>query len=153
MVDKELKSINDIGDVIAKSIVDYFSDEKNINLINRLKDLNLNMRYLGEEVNTSNENINGKTFVITGTLSRPRDEIKEEIEGLGGNVTGSVTKKTDYVIAGEKAGSCRGAQAAPPLPHRAMPPGGCIPCGSGRPLWQAWLRHHGIWHGAALWRQ
>ena len=90
----ELKSINDIGDVIAKSIVDYFSDEKNINL-----------RYLGEEVNTSNENINGKTFVITGTLSRPRDEIKEEIEGLGGNVTGSVTKKTDYVIAGEKAGS------------------------------------------------
>ena len=101
----ELKSINDIGDVIAKSIVDYFSDEKNINLINRLKDLNLNMRYLGEEVNTNNENINGKTFVITGTLSRPRDEIKEEIEGLGGNVTGSVTKKTDYVIAGEKAGS------------------------------------------------
>ena len=101
----ELKSINDIGDVIAKSIVDYFSDEKNINLINRLKDLNLNMRYLGEEVNTSNENINGKTFVITGTLSRPRDEIKEEIEGLGGNVTGSVTKKTDYVIVGEKAGS------------------------------------------------
>ena len=101
----ELKSINDIGDVIAKSIVDYFSDEKNINLINRLKDLNLNMRYLGEEVNTSNENINGKTFVITGTLSRPRDEIKEEIEDLGGNVTGSVTKKTDYVIAGEKAGS------------------------------------------------
>lgn len=101
----ELKSINDIGDVIAKSIVDYFSDEKNINLINRLKDLNLNMRYLGEEVNTSNENINGKTFAITGTLSRPRDEIKEEIEGLGGNVTGSVTKKTDYVIAGEKAGS------------------------------------------------
>ena len=101
----ELKSINDIGDVIAKSIVDYFSDEKNINLINRLKDLNLNMRYLGEEVNTSNENINGKTFVITGTLSRPRDEIKEEIEGFGGNVTGSVTKKTDYVIAGEKAGS------------------------------------------------
>lgn len=101
----ELKSINDIGDVIAKSIVDYFSDEKNINLINRLKDLNLNMRYLGEEVNTSNENINDKTFVITGTLSRPRDEIKEEIEGLGGNVTGSVTKKTDYVIAGEKSGS------------------------------------------------
>ena len=101
----ELKSINDIGDVIAKSIVDYFNDEKNINLINRLKDLNLNMRYLGEEVNTSNENINGKTFVITGTLSRPRDEIKEEIEGLGGNVTGSVTKKTNYVIAGEKAGS------------------------------------------------
>lgn len=101
----ELKSINDIGDVIAKSIVDYFNDEKNINLINRLKDLNLNMRYLGEEVNTSNENINGKTFVITGTLSRPRDEIKEEIEWLGGNVTGSVTKKTNYVIAGEKAGS------------------------------------------------
>lgn len=101
----ELKEINDIGDKIASSIIDYFNDEKNINLINRLKNLSINMRYLGKEVNVSNENINGKTFVITGSLSRPRDEIKEELESLGANVTGSVTKKTDYVIAGEKAGS------------------------------------------------
>ena len=53
----------------------------------------------------TNEKINGKTFVITGTLSRPRDEIKEELENKGANVTSSVTKKTDFVLAGEKAGS------------------------------------------------
>ena len=102
---EELKTINEIGEIIAKSVVDYFSNEKNINLINRLKEHNLNMRYLGKEVNTSNELINGKTFVITGTLSVPREEIKEKLESLGANVTSSVTKKTDYVIAGEKAGS------------------------------------------------
>lgn len=101
----ELKSIPDIGDVIANSVVEYFSNEKNINLINRLKELGINMRYTGGDVDTSNDNINGKTFVITGTLSVPRDEIKEKLESLGANVTGSVTKKTDYVIAGEKAGS------------------------------------------------
>lgn len=101
----ELKSINDIGDVIANSVVEYFNSEKNLNLINRLKKLGLNMRYTGMDIDTSNDSINGKTFVITGTLSVPRDEIKEKLESLGANVTGSVTKKTDYVIAGEKAGS------------------------------------------------
>lgn len=101
----ELKSIPDIGDVIAKSIIDYFNNEKNIDLINRLKELGINMRYTGMDIDTTNDNINGKTFVITGTLSVPRDEIKEKLESLGANVTGSVTKKTDYVLAGEKAGS------------------------------------------------
>lgn len=101
----ELKSIPDIGDVIANSVVEYFNNEKNLNLINRLKELGINMRYTGGDIDTSNDNINGKTFVITGTLSVPRDEIKEKLESLGANVTGSVTKKTDYVIAGDKAGS------------------------------------------------
>lgn len=101
----ELKSIPDIGDVIANSVVEYFNSEKNLNLINRLNELGINMRYTGGDIDTTNDNINGKTFVITGTLSVPRDEIKEKLESLGANVTGSVTKKTDYVIAGEKAGS------------------------------------------------
>lgn len=101
----ELKSIPDIGDVIANSVVEYFSNEKSLNLINRLKELGINMRYTGGDIDTSNDNISGKTFVITGTLSVPRDEIKSKLESLGANVTGSVTKKTDYVIAGEKAGS------------------------------------------------
>ena len=63
------------------------------------------MRYTGRDINITNEKINGKTFVITGTLSKPRDEIKEVLENLGANVTGSVTKKTDYVIVGENPGS------------------------------------------------
>ncbi len=102
---EELKSITDIGSIIAQSIVDYFKNDKNINLINRLKELDVNMRYTGLDIDSSNNKINGKTFVITGTLSVPREKIKEKLESLGANVTGSVTKKTDYVIIGEKAGS------------------------------------------------
>ena len=100
-----LNNIPDVGDIIAKSIVDYFKDEKNIELINNLKDLGLNMEYLGEKIDTSNEKINGKTFVITGTLSESRDLYKEKLESLGAKVTGSVTKKTDYVLVGENPGS------------------------------------------------
>ena len=101
---EELKNINDVGDIIAKSIVDYFSDEKNINTINSLKNLGINTKYLGKEINTESK-VSGKTFVITGTLSKPRDEYKEVLENLGANVTGSVTKKTDYVLVGENPGS------------------------------------------------
>ena len=100
-----LKNIPDVGDIIAKSIVDYFNEEKNIKLINNLKELNLNMEYLGEKIDRSNDKINGKTFVITGTLSNSRDYYKEILENKGANVTGSVTKKTDYVLVGDNPGS------------------------------------------------
>ena len=100
-----LKNIPDVGDIIAKSIVDYFNEERNKELISNLKELGLNMEYLGEKIDTSNENINGKTFVITGTLSNSRDVYKEKLESLGAKVTGSVTKKTDYVLVGENPGS------------------------------------------------
>ncbi len=100
-----LKNIPDVGDIIAKSIVEYFSEEKNIELINNLKELNLNMKYLGEKVDDTNKNIFNKTFVITGTLSEPRDSYKEKLESLGAKVTGSVTSKTDYVLVGENPGS------------------------------------------------
>ena len=63
------------------------------------------MSYLGEKVDSSNENIYGKTFVITGTLSDSRDVYKEKLESLGANVTGTVTKKTDYVLVGDNPGS------------------------------------------------
>lgn len=100
-----LSNIPDIGDIIAKSIIDYFSKEDNINLINKLKELNVNMEYKGNKIDTTNEKIYGKTFVITGTLSEPRDNYKEKLESLGANVTGSVTSKTDYVLVGENPGS------------------------------------------------
>lgn len=100
-----LSNIPDIGDIIAKSIIDYFSKEENIKLINNLKNLNVNMEYTGTKVDTSNDKINGKTFVITGTLSESRDVYKEKLESLGANVTGSVTSKTDYVLVGENPGS------------------------------------------------
>ena len=97
-----LSSIPDIGGVIAQSIIDYFKD--NIELINKLKEFNLNMNYIGKEKNI-NENFNGKTFVLTGTLSIPREEVKEIIETLGGINTSSVSKKTDVVIVGSDPGS------------------------------------------------
>lgn len=98
-----LSDISDIGEVIASSIVDYFKN--NMNLINKLKEFNLNMKYIGKEKNI-NESFNGKTFVLTGTLSSmSRDEAKELIESLGGINTSSVSKKTDVVIVGDSPGS------------------------------------------------
>ena len=100
-----LKNIPDVGDIIAKSIIEYFSNDNNVQLISKLKELNVNMEYLGKSVDTSNNKVNGKTFVITGTLSKPRDVYKEVLENLGANVTGTVTKKTDYVLVGDNPGS------------------------------------------------
>ena len=102
---EELSSIPDIGDIIAQSIVDYFSSDKNIELINKLKENNVNTKFIGKEKNI-NEEFNGKTFVLTGTLNKlTRNEAKELIEQLGGKNTGSVSRKTDVVIVGESPGS------------------------------------------------
>ena len=102
---EELQNITDIGEIIAKSIYDYFNDEKNIKLINDLKDIHMNMNYLGEKAKTHDE-FTGKTFVITGTLvNYTRDEIKNLIESFDGKTSGSVSKKTDVVIVGSEPGS------------------------------------------------
>ncbi len=100
----ELKNIPDVGDIIAKSIVEYFNEEKNKELIKSLRSLNLNFAYIGKEKQLD-DNFNGKTFVLTGTLSIARDEAKEMIELRGGKVTSSVTSKTDVVVVGENPGS------------------------------------------------
>lgn len=98
----DLIKVKDIGEVIAKSVVEYF--QSNRQLIEELKKHNINMSYLGKT--NVNENFAGKTFVLTGTLSSiTRNEAKEKIEELGGNVSGSVSKKTDYVVVGENPGS------------------------------------------------
>ena len=102
---EELSKINDIGDIIAKSIVEYFSDENNIKLINRLKEANVNMNYENNDYHETEE-FSGKTFVLTGTLtSITRDEATAIIENLGGKVSGSVSSKTTAVIVGDAPGS------------------------------------------------
>lgn len=102
---EELVSINDIGEIIAKSVFDWFREEKNIETIRRLKDYKLNMNYLGPQVIVQ-EDFQDKTFVLTGTLTEySRDEASELISNRGGKVTSSVTKKTDVVIVGENPGS------------------------------------------------
>lgn len=104
--EEELLSLNDVGPVLAKSLTSYFKDERNIELINKLKDLGLNMNYLGNTISAANSYFSGKTVVLTGTLAKyGRKEATEILENLGAKVTGSVTKNTDVVIAGEQAGS------------------------------------------------
>ena len=100
---EDLMNITDIGDKIALSIKEYFND--NIELINNLKSLGINMNYIGKE-KKENELIKNKTFVLTGTLEKlTRNEAKDLIEQNGGNVTNSVSKKTDVVVVGLSPGS------------------------------------------------
>ena len=101
---EELSNIKDIGDIIAQSIIEYFQDEQNQKLLLELKHYKVNMNYLGSVVNDSD--FQDRTFVLTGSLTNlTRDEARGMIENLGGNVTGSVSKKTDVVIVGENPGS------------------------------------------------
>ncbi len=103
--EEDLTSINDIGSIIAKSIINYFSDINNKAIIEELKDLGLNMNYLGQQIER-NEEFNNKTFVLTGSLELfTRDEAEELIENLGGKTSSSVSKKTSAVIVGTSPGS------------------------------------------------
>ncbi len=102
---EELVAIDNIGEMIAKSIIEYIHDEKNLKLISELKALGLTMEYHGTNI-ISNEIFQDKTFVLTGTLEQmTREEASAEIEKRGGKVTGSVTKKTNVVLVGKDPGS------------------------------------------------
>ena len=106
--EEELVNVFEIGDKMADSVVSYFESEDVQALIMRLREAGLNMTYLGKKVNAEEieSAFSGKTIVLTGKLEQlTRQEAKEKIEELGGNVTGSVSKKTDLVIAGAEAGS------------------------------------------------
>lgn len=101
----ELVNLDDVGQITAESILDYLSDENNIKFINDLINVGMNPQYEVQEVNTDNI-FAGKTVVLTGKLVElTRNEAKDYLEKYGAKVTGSVTSKTDLVIAGEKAGS------------------------------------------------
>ena len=101
---EELSVQNDVGEITAKSIYEFFNEEQSIDLINKLKTAGVNMESLEEE--SSDNRFEGKTFVLTGALSKyTRDEASDIIEKLGGKTSGSVSKKTSYVLAGEDAGS------------------------------------------------
>ena len=102
---EELTDIPDIGPIIAKNVVNYFANDDNLKIIEELKDLGLNMEYIGEELNL-NEDFLDKSFVLTGTLTKlSRDEAKSLIENAGGKTVGSVSKKTYAVIVGDNPGS------------------------------------------------
>lgn len=101
---EDLSNQNDVGEITAKSIYEFFGQEQTIDLINKLKLAGVNTTSLEEE-NTDNR-FENKTFVLTGTLSKyTREEAGNIIERFGGKTSGSVSKKTSYVLAGEDAGS------------------------------------------------
>ena len=103
--EEDLKNLKDIGPVLAHNIYTYFQNVDNRELINNLKELNLNMTYLGEE-EKYHELISGKRFVVTGTISfMGRDEIEHVLESYGGKASSSVSSKTDVVIVGDSPGS------------------------------------------------
>ena len=101
---EDLAIKNDIGLITAQSIYDFFKEEQTIDFINKLKNYNLNMIYQKET--NEDDRFSGQTFVLTGALEKyTRDEAEKIIENFGGKVSGSVSKKTTYVLAGEDAGS------------------------------------------------
>lgn len=100
---EELINIPDIGDIVAKEIVDFFNDDEILSNINRLLDLGVNPTYKDRIIEKGF--FTDKTVVITGTLSISRGEAKKIIDSMGGKVTGSVSSKTDYVLVGEDPGS------------------------------------------------
>ena len=100
----ELRMIEDVGEITAKTIYEFFRQEQTLDLIEKLKSAGVNMKVLEEVV--EDEKLAGKTFVLTGTLEHySREEASKLIEQHGGRTSSAVSKKTDYVLAGEDAGS------------------------------------------------
>ncbi len=100
----DLSMLNDIGPIVANSIREFFLEDQTIDLINKLKQAGVNTESLEEE--SDDKRFEGKTFVLTGSLEDfTRGEASDIIEKLGGKTSGTVSKKTDYVLAGEEAGS------------------------------------------------
>ena len=101
--EEELQEVNEVGPRIAQSIVEFFQEPKNRALVRQLQDTGLRLTGTKKQRGTK---LTGKTFVLTGTLpTLTRDEAKKMVEDAGGRVSGSVSKKTDFVVAGEDAGS------------------------------------------------
>ena len=101
---EDLVAINDIGDIMASSIYDYFRSENGVSVVNNLLSVGITINY--ENNVNINDNFAGKNVVLTGTLEKfTRDEAKAMLESFGANVVSSVSKKTDIVIAGVSAGS------------------------------------------------
>jgi DNA ligase (NAD+) len=97
--------VPDVGPVVAQSLVDFFAEAHNREVVQQLRELGVHWDE-HDGVSTLTLPLTGKTFVLTGTLaSMSRDEAKSRLEALGAKVAGSVSKKTDYVVAGIEAGS------------------------------------------------
>ncbi len=106
LTEEDYLKLPDIGPVVSKSLYSYFHDESNLTMLSRLKEQGVNFDYLGTDSVDVNNYFYGKTVVLTGALEHyTRSELTSILEGIGAKVSGSVSKKTDAVIAGSDAGS------------------------------------------------
>jgi DNA ligase (NAD+) len=103
--EEDLKTTEDVGDIMAASVHQWFQNPKVKELLEKLRQAGLNFGERDEHATTGEGPFKGTTWVLTGTLSVPRDEAAEQIRQAGGTVSGSVSKKTTYLLAGEEAGS------------------------------------------------
>jgi DNA ligase (NAD+) len=99
-----LQEVQDVGPVVASHVVSFFQQSHNIEVIDKLLSAGINWPSI-EKPAAEAQKLSGTSFVLTGTLSRPRDEFKTRLQQLGAKVSGSVSKKTDYLVAGDAAGS------------------------------------------------
>lgn len=103
--EEELMQVQDVGPIASRSVVSFFKEAHNLDIIQRMRDAGVHWPILEKTIN-STQPLTGKTAVLTGTLIRfTRDEAKEKLQNLGAKVAGSVSKKTDFVVAGAEAGS------------------------------------------------
>jgi DNA ligase (NAD+) len=102
---EELQGVRDVGEVLAESLVTWFASEENRRLIERLRASGVNMTAQRIAAPAGGTALAGKIFVLTGTLTEPRDVVADRIRAAGGKVASSVSKKTNYLVAGEAAGS------------------------------------------------
>lgn len=110
---EELLAVDDIGERIAESVIDYFSNERNREVVDRLKSHGLQMELPEEDTNGGNDKLKGLTIVISGTFAKhSRDEYKVMIERNGGKNSGSVSGKTDFILAGDNMGPAKLEKAA-----------------------------------------
>ena len=110
--EEELINVDEIGEVIAKSVVDFFSLFKNNDIINRLKNYGVQLEVSEEELSNQTNKLDGNTFVVSGVFTKvSRNELKQLIEQNGGKVSSSISKKTNFVIAGDKMGPSKRIKA------------------------------------------
>ena len=103
---EQLQEIHEIGPEIASSVESFFQEERNLAVLKRMKELGVRVQEIKKSSDSLGQPLAGKIFVLTGTLeSMTREEAKQKIESLGGRVTSSVSKQTDYVVAGKDPGS------------------------------------------------
>jgi DNA ligase (NAD+) len=100
---ESLHTIDGLGPILVQNIVDWFADTHHQTMLKKMRDAGVNMQ--AEEKIFASTDLTDKTFVLTGAMSVSRNDIKALIEAHGGKVTGSVSKKTSYVVAGDSPGS------------------------------------------------